>query len=118
MNLIDAFLTATAFTYLVAALYSLFGKPALANMQTSRQGLVYVALFCLIVLSLKFPVFNYPMGILYCLATVSSFIGWPQKWMSYWKVSPRDPKDGSGAQQVGMAAWDLLLAVAFFMKSP
>ena len=115
MNLIDAFLTATAFVYLVAALYSYFGKPALANMQASRQGLVYVGLFCLIVLSLRLPIVNYPLGILYCFSTGSSFIGWPQKWMSYWKIVP---EEGSGAQQVGMAAWDLLLAVAFFMKAP
>ena len=115
MNLIDAFLTATAFVYLVAALYSYFGRPALDNILAVQQGFVYVGLFCLIVLSLKYSVLNFPLGVLYCLSTGSSFIGWPQKWMSYWKA---DPHEGSGAQQVGMAAWDLLLAVAFFMKSP
>ena len=115
MNLIDAFLTATAFVYLVAALYALLDRPSLVGMPPAKQGLVFVALFCLIVLSDRIPLLNFPLGILYCVATGSSFIGWPQVWFSYWK---EDEREGSGAQQVGMATWDLLLAVAFFMRTP
>jgi len=115
MNLIDAFLTATAFVYLVAALYAFLGRPSLVGMQASRQALVFVGLFCLFVLSDRIPLLNFPMGIIYCVSTGSSFIGWPQVWFSYWKVDSE--MEGSGAQQVGMAAWDLLLAVAFFMKA-
>ena len=115
MNLIDAFLTATAFSYLAAALYAFLESPSLADMNPARQGLVFVGLFCLIISSFNISLLNIPLGVIYCLATVSSFIGWPQKWMSHWKD---DPEEGSGAQQVGMAAWDLLLAIAFFMKSP
>ena len=115
MNLIDSFLLATAFIYLVAALYAFMGRPALDDVPASRQGIIYVCLFSLIVLSLKVPSINLIMGFIYCFSSGSSFIGWPQKWMSYWKA---EPHDGSGAQQVGMAAWDLLLAVAFFMRTP
>lgn len=116
MNLIEAFLNATAFAYLAAALYSFLGKPALDKIQYSRQGIIYVIIFGAIYLSMKVNIslIYFILGILYSLATVSSFIGWPQKWMAYWKKKPRE---GSDTAQIGMALWDLTLATTFFYLS-
>ena len=115
MNLLDAFILASAVSYLACTFYCVLDRPAIDNVSKENQGVGYFAAFGVIILSLRFSVLNLPLGFLYCFAAVGSFLGWPQKWMSYWM---QDPKKGSGAQQVGMAAWDLLLAIAFFMKSP
>ena len=114
MILTDAFILDSAVSYLACTVFSFLGRPAMDDMTAARQGLAYACLFCLLVLSLRISILNLPLGFIYCFAAVGSFMGWPQIWMSYWKV---DPNAGSGVQQVGMAAWDLLLAVAFFMKA-
>ena len=115
MNLIDSFLLATAVTYLAATIFSMFGKPPLDGIPATTQSFVYIGLFSLICLSFWVPSLNNILAFIYSFSTVSSFMGWPQKWMSYWKS---DPHEGGGIQQVGMAAWDLLLAIAFFMRTP
>lgn len=116
MKLIYAFLNATAFAYLAAALYAFLNKPALDKIQYSRQGIIYVILFGSIYLSMKveLSIIYFILGIFYSLATVSSFIGWPQKWMAYWK---KEPREGSDAAQIFMSAWDLSLATLFFYLS-
>ena len=116
MNLIEAFLNATAFAYLAAALYSFLGRPALDNIEFAIQGIIYSILFGAIHISMKIEIsiFYFLLAIFYSFATVSSFIGWPQKWMAYWK---KDPHEGSDTAQIGMAAWDLALSISFFYLS-
>ena len=113
MNLIEAFLNATAFAYLAAALYSFLGRPALDGINANRQGVIYCLPFAIILLSIKIEIdiIYFLLGILYSFATLGSFIGWPQKWMAYWKT---EPHEGSDTSQIGMALWDLVLSVSFF----
>jgi len=113
MKLIYAFLNATAFAYLTAALYAFLGKPALDHINDSQQGVIYCLLFGAIHLSMniKISLIYFILGIFYSIATVSSFIGWPQKWMAHWK---KEPKEGSDPSQIGMALWDLALSISFF----
>jgi hypothetical protein len=116
MILIYSFLTATAFCYLAAAIYSYLGKPALKGIQKIRQGLLYCLICAIILLSMEInlSIAYFTLGILYSFATVSSFIGWPQIWLAHWK---KDPNEGSDTAQIGMAFWDLALSVAFFYLS-
>lgn len=116
MKLIEAFLNATAFAYLASSLYAFLNRPALDGMQYNRQGVIYGILFGAIYLSMKveISIIYFILGIFYSFATVSSFIGWPQKWMAYWKT---EPHEGSDTAQIGMAAWDLALSVSFFYLS-
>ena len=114
--IIESFLNATAFAYLAAATYSYLGKPAQEGIQNIRQVLIYCLLCAIILASMKIElrIIYFALGILYSFATVSSFIGWPQKWMAYWK---KDPQEGSDISQIGMALWDLALSTAFFYLS-
>jgi len=112
MNLIEAFLNATAFAYVAAAILALLNRPALVNIHRIKQGLIFVVAGGAIYLSTKFQVYL-PLAILYSLATVTSFIG-IQKWRTYWK---EDPCEGSDIAQIGMALWDLALATSFFYLS-
>ena len=117
MNPLNAFLAATAFAYLACFTYTLIGKPPLANYPKTIQALFYALAFVLF-----FTVSIYPiprkayllLGALYSFAAMGSFIGWPQVWMAYWTTNP---KGSSGASAVGMAAWDLMIAVSFFLMS-
>ncbi|GAG83967.1 unnamed protein product [marine sediment metagenome] len=65
-------------------------------------------------MKVELSIIYFILGIFYSFATVSSFIGWPQKWMAYWKT---DPHEGSDTAQIAMALWDLALATAFFYLS-
>lgn len=116
MNLIEAFLNATAFAYLAASLYAFLGRPALDGIQANRQGIIYLLPSTIIYLSTKIEIsiVYFILGIIYSFATIGSFIGFPQKWMAYWK---KDPNEGSDIGQIGMSFWDLALAITFFYLS-
>ena len=113
MNLIYAFLNATAFAYLALSLFSIIGRPAINGIQKNQQAIIYAILFCIIYLSAKISIspIYYVLGIIYSFATISSFIGYPAIWMAYWK---KIPSEGSDAGQIGMALWDLTLSISFF----
>ncbi len=113
MNLVSAFIVATAFAYLAAVIYVALGKPAMVDVPTRLQGAFFLILFAVLLYVYNNPsiwILNGLLGVFYSFATVASFTG-IQKWMAYWKD---DPKKGSGALQIGMAYWDLALAVSFF----
>lgn len=115
MNCIYAFLTATAYAYLACAVYTILGKPALKDISNSIQVAFYFAAFSvfLIVSSLPCPQIVYRvLGVIYGVAAMGSFIGYPQRWMAYWLPNP---EKGSAAGQVGMAFWDLAISVACLM---
>ena len=115
MNVVDAFLMATAWAYLGCLMLTIFGKPPMANFKKEYQGVFYIfAWIILIIASFDvFPEFVYTfLGYVYSFASVGSFIGWPV-WMAYWT---NDPEGGSAAGQIGMAFWDLAIAVFCFMK--
>jgi len=112
MNLICAFIFATAWAYLACAVYTALGKPPLVGIDTRLQGIFYLILFTILLYVSYNPgirLLNLILGVFYSFATVASFTG-IQKWMAYWKD---DPKKGSGALQIGMTYWDLALAVDF-----
>jgi hypothetical protein len=114
MDLVESFLLATSFAYLAASISSLKGKPALVGLNKNIQAVFYLVLGGIIFYMALFPtniIFKIGFGIFYSFSTVSSFIGYPQIWRAYWKSAP---DTSSGSQAVGMAAWDLALAVAFF----
>lgn len=114
MQAIPAFLLATAFSYFAAFVYAMLGKPALADMDPNVQKFFYFAMGVAFLFVAFFPVvslLNFVLGCLYGFAAMGSFIGWPQKWMAYWKPAP---EMGSGAGQAMMAGWDLACAVVFF----
>ena len=114
MNLVTAFLLATSLAYLAASILSLKGRPALVGLNKSVQAVFYLVLGGMVFYVALFPVntiMNIGLGIFYSFSTVSSFIGYPQIWRAYWKSAP---DTSSGSQAVGMAFWDLALAVAFF----
>ncbi len=118
MNVIDAFLMATAWAYLGCLSFTILGRPPMANIKKEFQGLFYTFAWIILLFSSIdiFPQYIYAvLGVVYSFASVGSFIGWPQAWMSYWT---NDPERGSAPGQIGMACWDLALAVCFFMKLP
>lgn len=116
MEFIDAFLMATGWAYLGCLIFTIFGKPPMANFKKRLQGLFYI-FGCTIFIAASrdiFPQYVYfLLGVVYSFATIGSFIGWPQVWMAYWTI---DPEKGSAAGQIGMAFWDLAIAVFCFMK--
>ena len=112
MNLVFAFILATAFAYLAAAVYAVLGKPALVDVDTRLQVGFYFGIFGILLYVSYNPgvwILNGFLGVFYGFATVASFTGL-QRWMAYWKPNPAD---GSGTAQIVMAIWDLTLAVAF-----
>jgi len=112
LNLVCAFIEATAWAYLACAVYTFLGKPVLVSRDTRLQGAVYLGLFAVLLYvsqNLGIRILNTILGIFYVFSTVASFIGL-QRWAAYWKD---DPEEGSAAGQIGMAYWDLALAVAF-----
>jgi len=114
MDLVKSFLLATSFAYLAASIFSLKGKPALVGINKNVQAVFYLVLGGIVFYVALFPtntIFKIGLGIFYSLSTVSSFIGYPQIWRAYWKSAP---DASSGSQAVGMAFWDLVLAVIFF----
>ena len=114
MDLVGSFLLATSFAYLAASIFSLKGKPALVGVNKNAQAVFYLVLGGIVFYVTLFPIniiFKIGLGIFYSFSTVSSFIGYPQIWRAYWKSAP---DTSSGSQAVGMAVWDLALAVAFF----
>ena len=114
MELVASFLLATSFAYLVAALFALNGRPALVSPSDNIQVVFYLVLGVIIFYVALFPVniiLKVVLGVFYSFSAVSSFMGYPQIWRAYWKSAP---DTSSGAQAVGMALWDLALAVAFF----
>lgn len=114
MPLINAFLLATAFAYLACFVYTVMGKPALVGVSNSIQAAFYGVAFGVFIFASISPLpnwLNFLLGIVYSFGAIGSFIGWPQKWKAYWTSAPNM---GSAAGQIGMSAWDLLLAVCFF----
>jgi len=113
MKLDLAFIEATAFAYLACAVYKALGKPPLVGIDTRLQGAFYLGLFAILLYVSYNPgiwILNVLLGVFYGFGAVGSFIGYPQRWAAYWKD---DPEEGSAAGQIGMAFWDLVLAVAF-----
>ncbi|MEE9316515.1 MAG: hypothetical protein V3U97_05340 [bacterium] len=109
-----SFLLATSFAYLAASIFSLKGKPALVGLNKNAQAVFYLVIGGILFYLALFPVnmfLKIGLGIFYSFSTVSSFTGYPQIWRAYWKSAP---DTSSGSQAVGMAFWDLALAVAFF----
>ncbi len=114
MQLINAFLLATAIAYLACFVYTVMGKPALIGVSNGAQLVFYgLASVILAFVSLNPSItwLNFFLGVFYSFGTVGSFIGWPQKWKAYWTSAPNM---GSAAGQIGMAFWDLALAICFF----
>jgi len=114
MDEVTSFLLATSFAYLAASIFSLKGKPALVGFNKNAQAVFYLVLGGIVFYVALFPVhelWKIALGMFYSFSTVSSFIGYPQIWRAYWKSAP---DTSSGSQAVGMALWDLALAVAFF----
>ena len=112
MDLINAFLFATAAAYVAAALFSLLGKPPQQGVPPQIQFFIYIGLGSLLVLSAGGtlpPLFIGALGWLYGFLSVASCIGWPQKWYAYWKNTP---EDGSAVGQIAMGFWDLAIATA------
>ena len=115
MNLVLAFIFATAWAYLACAVYTVLGKPPLVGIDTRLQGVFYLLAFSVLFYVSQNPgiwILNKALGIFYAFATVASFTG-IQKWATYWKD---DPSKGSGALQIGMSFWDLALAVYFLSQ--
>ena len=113
MNLVCAFIFATAWAYLACAVYTALGKPPMVDVDTRIQGVFYLFAFAVILYVYYNPgvwILNILLGIFYGFSAAGSFIGYPQRWAAYWKD---DPEEGSAAGQIGMAYWDLALAVAF-----
>ena len=116
MEFIDAFLLATAFAYFGCLIFTWLGKPPMANINELLQSVFYTLACMIFMLSSIdfFPQYVYAvLGVVYGIASVGSFIGYPQVWMAYWTS---DPEKGSAAGQTGMAFYDLALAICFFMK--
>lgn len=116
MAFIDAFLKSTAFSYLGCLILTVLGRPPLAFIRADLQGVIYILFFITLMLSSigVFPQYVYAfLGAVYGIVAVVSFLGWPQVWMAYWTSAP---EGGSAAGQIGMAFWDLVLAICFFMK--
>ncbi len=114
MSLVEAFLFATAAAYMAAALFSLLGNPPQQDIPPSIQAPIYFVLgsaLTMAVLNTLPPLAVGILGGLYGFLSVSSFIGWPQKWYAYWKDRPAD---GSAAGQIAMGFWDLAISVCFF----
>jgi len=116
MQLINAFLLATAFAYLACFVYTVMGKPALVGVSNSVQMVFYLiafAVFLFVSRNSGITALNLFLGVAYSFACVGSFIGFPQKWKAYWTSAPNM---GSAAGQIGMAAWDLAIAICFFTR--
>jgi len=116
MQLINAFLLATAFAYAACFVYTIMGKPALVGVSNNVQVAFYGFAFGVFIVSSMIPLvnwLNFLLGVLYSFACVGSFIGWPQRWKVYWTSAPNM---GSAAGQIGMAFWDLAIAICFFMR--
>lgn len=113
MILIRAFIFSTAWAYLACAFYALLRRPPLVDIDTRLQIAFYLCafgVFLYVSYNQDVWVLNLLLGVLYGFFAVGSFIGYPQRWATYWKT---DPAEGSDAGQIGMAFWDLALAVAF-----
>jgi len=115
MNVVASFLLATSFAYLGCALFSILKKPALVGVNRIVQTLFYLLAFIIFQCVSCCPsivILNYLLGIAYAFASIGSFIGYPQKWKSYWKTAP---DMGSDAGQIGMACWDLAISISLFI---
>ena len=113
MILIRAFIFATAWAYLACAFYTMLGRSPLVDVAIRIQMVFYLCafgVFIYVVYNSGIWILNLLLGVLYGFAAMGSFIGFPQRWATYWKT---DSDAGSGAAQIGMALWDLALAVAF-----
>ena len=116
MEFVDSFLLATAWAYFGCLIFTGLGKPPMANVGAELQGLFYTFACMIFLLSSIdfFPQYVYAvLGAVYGFGSIGSFIGWPQVWMAYWTS---DPEGGSAAGQIGMAFWDIMIAVFCFMK--
>ena len=113
MNLVCAFIAATAWAYLACAFYTALGKPPLVGVDVRLQTAFYICAFGVFLYVSYNPgvwILNLLLGAVYGFGALGSFIGYPQRWAAYWK---EDPEEGSAAGQIGMAFWDLALAGAF-----
>ncbi len=112
LNLVSAFIFATAWAYLACAVYTALGRPPLVGIDTRLQTAFYLCAFAVFLYVSYNPsvwILNLFLGVCYSFACVASFIGL-QRWAAYWKD---DPEAGSAAGQIEMAFWDLVLAVVF-----
>jgi hypothetical protein len=121
MSLLEAFLMVTAFAYLACVFFTLVGKPPLFEIDDYQQAVFYFLAFFVIWIvaappfSISWPPQVYSLlGALYAFAAIGSFIGYPQRWMAYWR---KNPEDGSDSGQIGMAFWDLAISISFLYLS-
>jgi len=113
MNLVCAFIAATALAYLACAVYTALGKPPMVEVDVRVQMVFYLfafAVFLYVSYNPRVRILNCILGVFYGFGAVGSFIGYPQRWSAYWKD---DPEGGNAAGQTFMSAWDLALAVIF-----
>jgi len=113
MSLVRTFIFATAWAYLACAFYTKLGKPPMIDVAIQVQVAFYLCAFGVFLYVSYYPyimTLNLLLGVLYGFGAMGSFIGFPQRWSAYWRD---DPEKGSAAGQIGMALWDLALAIAF-----
>jgi len=116
MEFVDAFLLATAFAYFACLFCTLMGKSPLIGVDDKVQGILYglaSVIFVVVSIGPSISTLNFILGVFYGFSAVGSFIGWPQQWSAFWED---DPEEGSAAGQIGMAFWDLVIAICCFMK--
>ncbi len=117
MTPLEAFLLATAAAYVAAALYSLLGHPAQQDIPPRIQAAIYLILGSLLIMVVQKALpslLTSALGLLYGFLSVASFIGWPQKWYTYWKPNP---EEGDAVAQISMGFWDLALATVLIYLS-
>ena len=105
-----ALIYTTSFSYLGATVVTLMGLPILDYVGSFTQGIFYIAMSFILLLSLKYSVFRMPLAAVYGVMAMLSFSG-IQTWIYY--------AGDSSILGPGMAAWDLALAVALlFNENP
>ncbi len=98
----------TSFSYLGAAVVTLMGLPVQDNVSPLGQTLIYAALFVALLTSLKYSLLRLPLAALYGVLAGLSFSG-IQTWINY--------AGDSSILGLGMAAWDIALAIALLLDA-
>jgi hypothetical protein len=101
-----ALIFTTSFSYLGAIVATLMGLPLQDNINPYAQAIIYIAMFVVLLLSLKHPLLRLPLAAFYGVMATLSFSG-IQKWIHY--------AGDSSILGLGMAAWDMALAIALLL---
>ena len=115
LNLVDAFLLASGVAYLAAALTPNKVMKA-PDIPKGLEWMIFMAMGVTIIWNLFYnqSLLWTLLGVLESIACVMTFLGY-QRWNVQWKIK-RYTKEASGVAQIAMWAWDLAIAVCFFMK--